>query len=408
MQKPPDIGNARELWFPHLVRVTKSAIASWKILHYSLFTRSSNQRRGKSSRMTTIVLSGGGGTRLWPLSRQSIPKQYCNLLDGLTLFERTIKRNIKLSDNIIVVTNVAHFDIAKSQFRKVCPDKQVHFILEPCGRNTAPGIALACLELDPEENVLVVPSDHIILDEEAYQDAVNRALVAANLGYLVTFGLKPEYAETGFGYIEADVDKETAGEGFLLVKAFKEKPDRATAEEYIAAGRYYWNSGIFSFLAGKYLYELGNTAPEILLASKKAWEAARKSISQNTEDVIAIPEEAMLSIPAESIDYAVMEKSQNVAVVPCSLGWSDLGSWDAIWKIRERSGLEALEGSSTISIESKRNLVVGSERIVALVDVEDLIVVDTPDALLISKRGSSQNVKRIVEQLKEKGKTHLL
>jgi len=144
------------------------------------------------------------------------------------------------------------------------------------------------------------------------------------------------------------------------------------------------------------------------LASKKAWEAARKSISQNTEDVIAIPEEAMLSIPAESIDYAVMEKSQNVAVVPCSLGWSDLGSWDAIWKIRERSGLEALEGSSTISIESKRNLVVGSERIVALVDVEDLIVVDTPDALLISKRGSSQNVKRIVEQLKEKGKTHLL
>jgi len=128
----------------------------------------------------------------------SYSKQYCNLLGGLTLFERTIKRNIKVVlITIIVVTNVAHFDIARSQFRKVCPDKQVHFILEPCGRNTAPGIALACLELDPEENVLVVPSDHIILDEEAYQDAVNRALVAANLGYLVTFGLKPEYAETG-------------------------------------------------------------------------------------------------------------------------------------------------------------------------------------------------------------------
>ncbi|OQB98417.1 MAG: Alginate biosynthesis protein AlgA [Spirochaetes bacterium ADurb.Bin110] len=358
--------------------------------------------------MTTIVLSGGGGTRLWPLSRQALPKQYCDLLDGPTLFERTIKRNIKFSDNIIVATNILHFDIAKCQFEKVCPDKSARFILEPCGRNTAPAITLACLELDPEELVLVVPSDHIILDEEAYEDAVNRALAAASLGYLVTFGLKPEYAETGYGYIEADNNEETADKGYLLVKSFKEKPDRATAEAYIATGRYYWNSGMFAFLAGKYLDELAKTAGGILIASEKARKEARRSFSKGIREAIAIPEQAMLSIPADSIDYAVMEKSQSVAVVPCSLGWSDLGSWDAIWNVREKSGTEAIEEPLTISINSKKNLIIGSGRLVALVDVEDLIVVDTPDALLISRRGSSQEVKRIVELLKEKGKTHLL
>ncbi|OQB94583.1 MAG: Alginate biosynthesis protein AlgA [Spirochaetes bacterium ADurb.Bin110] len=359
--------------------------------------------------MTTIVLSGGGGTRLWPLSRQALPKQYCDLLNGPTLFERTIKRNIKFSDNLIVAINVSHFDIAKSQLEKVCPHKSARFILEPCGRNTAPAITLACLALDPDELVLVVPSDHIILDEEAYEDAVNRALVAASLGYLVTFGLKPEYAETGYGYIEVDSDEEAAEKEFHHVRAFKEKPDRATAEAYIATGRYYWNSGMFAFLAGKYLNELGKTAAEILMASEKAWKIARRSILPGgIGEVITIPQEEMFLIPAESIDYAVMEKSQNVAVVPCSFGWSDLGSWDAIWNIREKSGIEAIEEPSIISVDSKRNLIIGSERLVALVDIEDLIVVDTPDALMISRRGSSQEVKKIVEILKEKGKTHLL
>jgi len=251
--------------------------------------------------MTTVILSGGGGTRLWPLSRQALPKQYCDLLGGATLFERTVARNLTLSENLIVVANVAHFDIAKTQLASSAPYRNAHFILEPCGRNTAPAVTLACLRCDPNEIVLVVPSDHIIQNEEAYRSAVQRAKMAAQEGFLVTFGLTPEYPETGYGYIEADTSHVSQGksqgkvielteagqkhvttvaansdQGYFPIRSFKEKPDRQTAEAYIETGNYFWNSGMFAFRAGTFLEEISKTSSAILEGAKGSTHQQRQ------------------------------------------------------------------------------------------------------------------------------------
>jgi len=333
--------------------------------------------------MTNILLCGGSGTRLWPLSRTLMPKQFVKLFEDKSLFQLTLQRNRNLCEQTVIVSNTDQYFLAVDQTEELISDlsQSISFLLEPIGRNTAPAIALACLGVAEDEIVFVTPSDHLIKDQEAYVQAVEQAKDLAQNDMLVTFGIKPNSPETGFGYIQSEGNR---------VVSFKEKPDRALAEEYLAAGNFYWNSGMFCFKAGLFLAELEVYAPEIYRASLKAYEN-KQSISDNQ---IRIRHEAMQAIPSESIDYAVMEQSKSVAVIPVDMGWSDLGSFEAL-------SSEVSSSADLIEIDAKENLVL-SDKQVALIDIDDMIVVDTPDALLISKKGSSQKVKEVVKQLNEK------
>jgi mannose-1-phosphate guanylyltransferase len=336
--------------------------------------------------MTNIILCGGSGTRLWPISRTLMPKQFVKMFDDKSLFQLTVERNSKVCDSQFVVSNEAQYFLSSDQLEEL--DKQnSSYLLEPVGRNTAPAIALACMSLEPEEIVLVTPSDHLIKDENQYQKVIDRAKELATDGKLVTFGIKPDFAETGFGYIEAD------GED---VKAFHEKPNLQTATTYLEAGNYYWNSGMFMFKAGVFLDELQKYSSKIFDSSKVAYSRAKK------DDIVRIKFDDMMAIPEDSIDYAVMESSNIVKVVPSDIGWSDVGSFDALYDELPKDKDGNTQNSNHISIDSKNNLIYGDDRTIATVDIEDMIVVDTGDALLISKKGSSQKVKKVVSKLKEK------
>jgi mannose-1-phosphate guanylyltransferase len=334
--------------------------------------------------MTNIILCGGSGTRLWPISRTLMPKQFVKLFNDKSLFQLTADRNTKLCEKLYIVSNTEQYFLAIDQL-----EKESKFLLEPIGRNTAPAIALACMDIDPEEIVLVTPSDHLIKNETAYQEAVKKANKLAAEDKLVTFGITPDYPETGFGYIEAD------GED---VKSFKEKPDIQTAKEYIQKGNYYWNSGMFCFRAGVLLEELKKYSPDIYDACQKAYENNQK-IADNQ---LRITHELMRDIPSDSIDYAVMEKSDCVKVVPSNIDWSDLGSFDALYEELPKDENGNTINDKHISIDSKSNLIVTHDKQIATIDIEDLIIIDTPDALLISKKGASQKVKEVVTKLKEK------
>ena len=330
--------------------------------------------------MTNIILCGGNGTRLWPLSRTLMPKQFLKLFEGESLFQKTLTRNQKISSQQCIVSNTEQYFLAMDQVEELCVS-HISYLLEPIGRNTAPAIALACLALKRDEIVLVTPSDHLIEDEKSYLETIKQAEALAREGNLVTFGIRPEYAEIGFGYIEA--------EG-LDVKAFHEKPDATRAQMYVNAGNYYWNSGMFCFKAGIFLDELKVYAPDIFNASLKAYKNAKQR-SESIGGIVRISHEDMMKIPKDSIDYAVMEKSKNVKVLPSDIGWSDLGNFESLESVLPSN-------KSIIEIDAENNFIVASKK-VAMIDVEDLIVVDTPDALLVSKKGASQKVKEVVEQL---------
>ncbi len=345
--------------------------------------------------MTNVILCGGNGTRLWPLSRTLMPKQFVKLFDDKSLFQLTVKRNYKVCKSQFIVSNAEQYFLAIDQLEELNITKN-KYLLEPIGRNTAPAIALACLTVDPEEIVLVTPSDHLIKNEKEYQKVISRAKELASQNNLVTFGIKPSFAETGFGYIEAE------GED---VKAFHEKPDFDTATKYLKAGNYYWNSGMFMFKAGVFLEELHKYSPEIYEASKKAigtdaLARAKGEVKTSFPSMVRIKHEDMIAIPENSIDYAVMEKSNKVKVVPSDIDWSDVGSFDALYEELPKDEDSNTLNHNHISIDSKNNLIYGNERKIATVDIEDCIIVDTGDALLISKKGSSQKVKKIVEKLK--------
>jgi len=354
--------------------------------------------------MTNIILCGGNGTRLWPISRSLMPKQFVKLFDGQSLFQLTVERNHHICNRQYIVSNAEQYFLALDQLNEM-KLRRNNFLLEPVGRNTAPAIALACFDLDHEDVVLISPSDHLIKDQEAYVKVVDRAKELADKDYLVTFGIKPEYAETGYGYIEAD------GED---VKAFHEKPDAAVAQTYFDAGNYYWNSGMFCFKAGVFLEELKKYAPDIYTASLQAYENA-KSDDLNADsilgydDMVRVMHDDMAAIPEDSIDYAVMEKSKKVKVVASDIEWSDLGSFDALYDEVEKdeNGNASIvtgkkEVGEIIMNNAANNLII-SDKLVAAIDVDDLLIVDTTDALLISKKGSSQKVKEVVKQLKKRG-----
>ena len=340
--------------------------------------------------MINIVLCGGSGTRLWPISRSLMPKQFVKLFNNKSLFQLSVERNSKVCESQFIVSNEDQYFLALDQLEELEKTNN-KYLLEPVGRNTAPAIALACMTLDKDEIVLVTPSDHLIKNEEAYALVVKRATKLAKENNLVTFGIKPTFAETGFGYIEAKGEE---------VKAFHEKPDFETATAYMEAGNYYWNSGMFCFKAGIFLDELQKYSPAIYDACKTAFENA------NTEDMIRIKHKDMLNIPDNSIDYAVMEKSSKVKVIASDIDWSDVGSFDALYdELGQDSNGNTID-EKHISIDSKNNLIIGSEKTIATIDVEDLIIVDSGDALLISKKGSSQKVKQVVQKLKKQN-SHL-
>jgi len=341
--------------------------------------------------MTNIILCGGNGTRLWPISRTLMPKQFIKLFKNQSLFQLTVKRNSKLCKSQFIVSNAEQYFLASDQLAELNTSNN-KYLLEPIGRNTAPAIALACFELPQDELVLVTPSDHLIKDETQYAKVLEKAKEFALQNKLVTFGITPTFPEIGFGYIETV--------NTFDVKAFHEKPDLQRATSYVKAGNYYWNSGMFCFKAGIFLEELKKYSPQIYETSKVAFENANK------ENIIRIKHEDMLSIPEDSIDYAVMEKSTKVKVIPSNISWSDLGSFDALYEELPKDKNGNTLNKNHINIDSKNNLIYGNERRIATVDIEDLIIVDTGDAILISKKGSSQKVKKAVNLVKLNSELH--
>ena len=336
--------------------------------------------------MINLILCGGCGSRLWPISRTLMPKQFARLFDGASLFQRTVETNSIACESQFVISNAEQYFLAKDQLPQSTATNAPRFLLEPVGRNTAPAVALACLSLDPNEIVLVSPSDHIIRDKVAYLKVLEKAKKLAEEGALVTFGIQPTGPETGYGYIEAD------GEN---VKRFVEKPNKAKAEEYIKSGNFYWNSGIFCFKVSAFLEELLAYAPEIYQSSQIALSGAIMEGS-----LVRIQHKEMMAIPADSIDYAVMEKSRRVKVVPSSIGWSDLGSFDALYGEYPHDSNGNNVNEKHLAVNTKNSLVMGNQRLIATIDLDEMLIVDTPDALLVAPLKSSQKVKNVVEALK--------
>jgi mannose-1-phosphate guanylyltransferase len=340
--------------------------------------------------MINLILCGGSGTRLWPISRSLMPKQFARLFDGASLFQRTVKTNSRICSAQYIVSNAEQYFLAKDQLEEVGAN-DVRFLLEPVGRNTAPAIALACLGLNPDDVVLVSPSDHVIRKADAYEECLRKAEEFAKKGFMVTFGITPTGPETGYGYIEAN------GED---VKRFVEKPDLETAKKYVASGRFFWNSGIFCFKASTFLDELSTYSPDILTAAKIAFANAKK---ENKDALVRVDHEDMMNIPSNSIDYAVMEKSAKVKVVPSDIGWSDLGAFDSLyWEFDHDENGNNINAKH-LGIGSKNSLVLGGQRQICTIDLDNMLIVDTPDALLVAPLASSQKVKKVVDELKARG-----
>jgi mannose-1-phosphate guanylyltransferase len=343
-------------------------------------------------RVVPVILSGGAGTRLWPLSRRARPKQLLDLAGQGSMLAQTAERvtDGTLFAPPLVVTGKDQ----ASAIAAVLP--KVDLVVEPAARNTAPAIALAALAVGKDDLILVLPSDHLIAAPERFRDAVRLALPYADDGWIVTFGMKAERAETGYGYIERGPPLD---EGIHHAVRFVEKPDAATAGRYAASGRYDWNGGIFLMRAGTYLAALQKHAPKIARAAKAAMAGAMKKGRRLHPDAAAFA-----ASPAESIDYAVMEKAEKIAVVPLAIGWSDVGSWEALMDElpRDRQG-NVLTGD-VLALDVKNCLIRSEGPLVAAIGVEDLVVIATGDALLIVPKVQSQKVKDVVEALKEKGR----
>ncbi len=348
--------------------------------------------------MTNVILCGGSGTRLWPISRTYYPKQFYKMVDGMSLFQLTVLRNRGLCDDFLIVTSKDQYFIALDQLEEIGV-KNFRFILEPLPRNTAAAIAISCF--DGKGMFFVTPSDQLIKNSENYKISLKAAEKAAEEGFIVMFGIRPSYPETGFGYIEADAkNPQTAFSGTpeaFNVLSFKEKPDPETAMDYIKSGKFLWNSGMFVFRPEKLLGQLKKYNPSIYSTSGKAYENAKKD-----DFMVRVREEDMIKIEEISIDFGLLEKTPMVKVIPADIGWSDLGSFDAIYNEFPKDENNNASSEGSININSRNNLIMGSGRMIATIDITDLIVIDTADALLIAKKGSSQGVKKIVEELKNK------
>ena len=354
-------------------------------------------------KLIPTILCGGAGSRLWPVSRELHPKPFIRLADGQSLLQKAWLRGAALPDvaEVLTVTNRELFFKTEDEYREVAGTSHKglanSFILEPFGRNTAPAIAAAALQVaaihGEDALMLVLAADHLIADQAAFASAVAQATQLAQQGKLVTFGIQPEAPETGYGYIEADGN---------TVLRFVEKPNLKKAQEYLATGRYLWNSGMFCFAAGAMLREMAQHCPAILAATRACIEQASKATGKGFSQIELTPD-TFAQVPDDSIDYAVMEKSRNVAVVPCSIGWSDIGSWSAVGDLTapDCKG-NRIEGE--VQLHDVNNCYIQSnQRMVGAVGVSNLIIVDTPDALLVVDRSRAQDVKHVYASLKAQG-----
>jgi mannose-1-phosphate guanylyltransferase len=329
-------------------------------------------------KIINVILSGGVGSRLWPLSRKSRPKQYLPIFSGETLFQKTVSRNRNICDQITVVGNKDNYLLSRMGLENLGQTNYSE-IIEACPRNTAAAIAFAAFEAESDNILFVTPSDHLIDSGENYIDQINRGIELANQGFIVTFGLKPDQPETGFGYIEAN------GEN---VKSFREKPNQETAETFIKKGNFYWNSGMFCFKAGVFLEELSIFEPEVYQTSKVAYE--------NSKDGF-LDELLSMKIPSISVDYAVMEKTKKIKVVPSDFQWSDMGSFESIYDFLSEQGQPK---------DDYGNMVIGTDIHTEFTGLKNTILIQTSDAILVLKKEKAQEVKKVYERL-EKEKPEL-
>ncbi len=349
-----------------------------------------------------VILSGGSGSRLWPMSRAALPKQLLPLVSDKSLLQDTVLR-IQAMPGVgapLIVCNNEHRFLIAEQLHEIGIEPSGIY-LEPAGRNTAPAAAIAALALarrDPEAVMLLLPADHLIRKVDAFHAAIAECMKAASAGHLATFGIVPDAPHTGYGYIRQGEAME--GVAVRRVAAFVEKPDRETAARFLDAGEYFWNSGMFLFSARQYLEELGEHRPEILAACERALDGSRRDL-----DFCRLDREAFEACPSDSIDYAVMERTRNAVVMPADIGWSDIGSWSALWEVEEKEAAGNV-ASGDVWLDGVSDSYVRAEsRMVAVIGVQNLLIVETPDAVLVADKRRDQDVRKVVEHLKSMGRS---
>ncbi|WP_308907848.1 mannose-1-phosphate guanylyltransferase/mannose-6-phosphate isomerase [Pseudomonas canadensis] len=362
--------------------------------------------------LVPVIICGGSGSRLWPVSRSAHPKPFIELPDGGNLIRKTYSRALALDavSEVLTITNRDLYFKTLDEYGAQAPQfTNLSFVLEPFGRNTAAAVALAALEVarthGQDAIMLVLPADHLIDNQAAFATAVSSACELAKDGWLVTFGVKPEYPETGYGYIQKDSDS-PLGSGFK-VKRFVEKPDLETAQGYLASGEYFWNSGMFCFRAGTLIEQMAVCAPDVSGAVELCL-AGSGTMTGSSHRSLHLEPESFANVPDISIDFALMERSSKVATVPCDIGWSDIGSWNAMSELSAADEQGNRVEGEAIFHDASNNYVRSQRRLAALVGVEDLIIVDTPDALLVAHKDHAQDIKAITAQLKKNGhQSHL-
>jgi mannose-1-phosphate guanylyltransferase / mannose-6-phosphate isomerase len=368
--------------------------------------------------MKALILAGGSGTRLWPLSRKNYPKQFLKLDGKRSFFQKTAERllNVVSTDDIIVMTNSEYKFHVLADLNAIFNNQHpmsnpghppfANIILEPVSRNTAPAIALGikyCVEklgCKEDEVLFISPSDHVIKPADRFAEYIRLSEDIAKKGYMVTFGIKPTRPETGYGYIQ--VSKESAADSkhsedirnnYVKVKKFTEKPDTETAKKYVEEGNYYWNSGMFAFCIGTIIEEFSRLAPKI-----------SEMLDMSFGDMVS----NFKRMPDISLDYAVAEKSDRIVMMPLDLYWNDIGSWDSLYDVLDKNGMGNIEMGDVVAIDTKDTLIISDKRFVATIGLEDCLIVDTDDALLIAKRGEAQKVREVVDKLKEEDRKEAL
>ncbi len=345
--------------------------------------------------MIPVILSGGSGTRLWPLSRGSYPKQFLPLVAEKTMVQETVLR-LQGLENLsapIAVCNENHRFMMAEQLWEIGAQADA-IILEPIGKNTAPAVALAALAAkDPDDILLVLPADHVIENIPAFHQAVNKASLLAEDDYLVTFGIVPTAAETGYGYIKKS--PENIADAYKVAE-FVEKPNAVIAQSYVDSGDYYWNSGMFAFKARRYLEELEKYSPKMLAICREAYAQAKTDV-----DFVRIDKDIFAQCPPDSIDYAVMEKTDKAIVIPLAANWSDVGSWSALWEVKNKDSFGNALTGDILALDTKNCFIHAENKLVAVIGIQDLVIVETDDAVMVAPKDRVQDVKNIVAKLKQ-------